>query len=234
MSISIYPKVRMIRVATRGIFCTHDSIIYHFAERKMRVIMRMFSWIVGLVILVLIGWTIASIAPTLGVEKVAHTLIEKRSGYEIREYPSRMVAQVVQTGDMASVELDAHAILAGFFFGGNSIQASIPVTAPTISMVNGGRTTVAYFIPNQYTGINSIPKPNDPRVELLTLPAFKAAVYTVRGSLTEEQFNAEAEIFLTKLKVDGITPVAKPLLMKAYQPWTIWFMKKNEVVVIVK
>lgn len=196
--------------------------------------MRMFSWIIGLVVLGLIGWTIASIAPTLGTEKVTYTLIEKRSGYEVREYASHIVAQVVQTGDMASVELDSQTILAGFFFGGNAIQASIPVTAPVIIQSNANRTTVAYFMPQQYTGINSIPKPNDPRVELLTLPAFKAAVYTVRGSLTEEEFNHEAELFITKLKVDGITVVSKPFLMKSYQPRTIWFMKKNEVVVLIK
>jgi hypothetical protein len=48
----------------------------------------------------LIIWSLGTLLVVRGIEEPAYILVEKRDGYEIREYSSYIVAEVEVDGDM--------------------------------------------------------------------------------------------------------------------------------------
>ena len=87
---------------------------------------------------------------------------------------------------------------------------------------------MAFILPKEYTMANA-PTPNDPNVRLRELPAMRLATiqYSGRNSVTKM---AEHEATLRAwLKTEGIQ-IQGPARMAGYDPpWTMPFMRRNEI-----
>lgn len=111
-------------------------------------------------------------------------------------------------------------ILAGYIFGGNASKQSIAMTTPVndiekqsekIAMttpVNDITTgdnlhLIQFSIPSSYT-LETLPVPNDNRVNLREIPAKKKAVLLYRGWATEEKVEKNKLKLIEKLERDGV------------------------------
>ena len=181
----------------------------------------------------------------LAIEEPKYRVIEKDGAIEIRDYEPYIVAETAVEGkefDEASNE--GFRRLAGYIFGGNQARRSIEMTAPVttersvrIAMTapvemqgSTGSYVITFMMPSEYT-LETLPVPNDSRVTLRLVPGRKMAAIRFSGFWTEESFRERTEELLGWLKKRGIAAAGDPVLARYNSPWSLWFLRRNEVLV---
>lgn len=184
---------------------------------------------------------------TTNYDEPAFTLVSQDNGFELRDYAPTIAAQttVDRTG-RAGTE-DGFRILANYIFGDNQSSQKIPMTvpvatedkpaseaiamtAPVATTESQGRMTMQFFMPSNYT-METLPRPNDKRVELVEIPARRFVVHRFSGMWDEkvlDEKRAALRAYVTekgyKTKGDVITAFYNP-------PMTLPFMRRNEVMI---
>lgn len=182
----------------------------------------------------------------MATEEPKFTSVLREGDFELREYPALVVAEVSVGGDRDAASNAGFRLLAGYIFGGNtrrerlpmtapvvqskSASESIPMTAPVIQIADKDRWTVQFVMPSNQT-LDTLPVPNDARVHLRQLPATRFAVVQFSGLAGSDDVEKQTALlrgFITRqqLKVAGSAALAR-----YNPPWTLWFMRRNEVMI---
>jgi hypothetical protein len=85
-------------------------------------------------------------------------------------------------------------------------------------------------MPSKYT-LATLPKPNNPTIELKAIPERRFAVIRFSGMAGEESLerhNMELDDFLS---AKGLIPLSPPSYAFYNPPWTLPFLRRNEVLV---
>lgn len=186
---------------------------------------------------------------TSRVENTEYSVLEKKSGYEIRLYPSHIVAQTTVKGSYGEALNEGFRIVAGYIFGGNTKKQSIAMTAPVVekktesesiamtapvmATVDGETHTIAFGMSKSYT-LETLPTPNDSRVKLVTIPEKKMAVIRFSSFRTDARVMVKKQELLDVLKKDAVAVVGEPQYAGYNAPWTPPWMTRNEVLVEIK
>lgn len=179
------------------------------------------------------------------VEQADYVVLRRADGYEVREYPPRIVAQTTVRGPEGESMDSGFRILAGYIFGGNSRKESIAMTAPVVNrgasekiamtapvvVEDGGDSRVVSFgMPRSYT-LDALPVPTDPRVEIVEVPAKRYAAMRFFWYRSDGRVKAAGEELLAALARDGVA-VREGVAYAGYSgPWTPPWMLRNEVLV---
>ena len=83
------------------------------------------------VLCVVVLWTVYGYFGSR-VEQAEYSVLKKVDGYEIRKYPSHVVAQTTVGGSYRESMNQGFRIVAGYIFGGNTKKESIAMTAPVV------------------------------------------------------------------------------------------------------
>jgi effector-binding domain-containing protein len=184
------------------------------------------------------------------VEQTDYKVLEKKKDYEIRNYPAHIVAETKVSGaTYRNAMSEGFSIVAGYIFGGNTKQEKIAMTAPVVEKsdtsekiamtapvtvgTEGSSRVIAFGMPRSYT-LDTLPTPNDPRVNLREVPAQKMAVIRFSWSRSESRTQAMKDKLLAALVRDGIETIGSPSYAGYNAPWTPPWMTRNEVLVEVK
>jgi hypothetical protein len=79
--------------------------------------------------------------------------------------------------------------------------------------------------------LESLPKPINAQIEIDQVQRYKVAVIRFSGFASPKKMDEEAEKLLTELKINGINIEGEPFLMRYNPPWTLPFLRRNEVAV---
>jgi hypothetical protein len=184
-------------------------------------------------------------SPAMAVEEPKFETILSDGSFEVRDYPSLIVAEVAVAGEQKEAASKGFRLLAGYIFGGNkrrqSIAMTAPVaqkptsekiamTAPVMQKLDAGTWTVQFTMPSAYT-LESLPAPDDPKVELRRLPASRFAVLRFSGLAKQGEVASKSKELLAAAKNHHLTPSGAVTLAQYNPPWTPWFMRRNEVMV---
>lgn len=194
---------------------------------------------------ILILWSIWGYFSS-NVEQAEYSISKKSDGYEIREYPSHIVAQTTVSGTYEEALSNGFRIIAGYIFGGNvkkeSIAMTAPVTAqssaseiiamtaPVTASTQGDSSVISFVMPKQYT-LDTLPKPTDSRVKLVEVPAKKMATLRFSWVRSADRVKKMEGQLLAMLARDGLTVVGNPSYAGYNAPWTPPWMTRNEVMV---
>jgi hypothetical protein len=74
-----------------------------------------------------------------------------------------------------------------------------------------------------------MPRPNDPNVRLFEEPARRFAVIKFSGLGSANDFDKKATELGTMLQGRRLTPLGSPTFASYDPPWTLPFMRRNEV-----
>ena len=175
-------------------------------------------------------------------------LIQKEDKLEIREYAPKIIAQVEIFGDFDDASSKGFKILADYIFGNNTsadgnsrIEMTAPVemeplpqkinmTKPVLTEGNDNNWIVSFIMPNEFT-LETLPKPNNKNIKILSLPKEKYAVIVFSGLVRESSYQ-EKETLLNqfieekKLKTSGEIKIAR-----YNPPWTLPFFRRNELMI---
>ena len=107
---------------------------------------------------------------------------------------------------------------------------NISMTAPVSMEQTGGQWRVHFVMPSQYT-LDTLPKPNNPAVTLREVPTSNYAVIRFSGFAGEDKTASKTADLIAWLDSKGIIPVGNPELARYNPPWTLPFLRRNEVMV---
>jgi len=161
------------------------------------------------------------------IEEPAYTVEQawEAEQIEIRRYAPRIMAVTTMQGD----ENNGFSVLAGYIFGGNAEEQKIAMTAPVQQSMEGERE-MAFMMPAEYA-LEDLPTPEDQRVLFREAPAYTAAVIQFSGWASPEKADDNWQQLRRFLIAEGIDITGDPTLNQYNPPWTLPFMRRNEIIV---
>lgn len=192
----------------------------------------------------LIGFTLLG-APAMAVEEPKFTIVLHEGAYEIRDYQAAIAAEVTVTGDQKSAASKGFRLLAGYIFGGNRRRQSIAMTAPVAQQRAGekiamtapvtqtpseGAWVVRFTMPRGYS-LETLPEPNNSKVTLRTIAAARFVVIRFSGLAGTASVEAKTVDLLDFARSHHLHTVGPASLAQYNPPWTLWFMRRNEVMI---
>ncbi|KAI3639076.1 hypothetical protein MIR68_002606 [Amoeboaphelidium protococcarum] len=184
------------------------------------------------------------------------SILKKAVGYEIREYEPQIRAEV-EYDSKSLVSGQGFRSLAGFIFGDNVKKESISMTSPVITSqqattqsdkgfnekismtapvqtvkTDGDKVKMAFVLPSKYTDVSQLPTPKNDQVKLCQVPKQTFAVAQFSWSASDETVKSEEEKLRQSLSNDSdvsIPPNAHVLLARYNPPWTLAFLRTNEI-----
>lgn len=200
------------------------------------------------VILFLLIWSLYGYFSSR-VEQAEYSVLKKEKDYEIRNYPSHIVAQTTVSGPYSKSMSEGFTIVAGYIFGGNIKKESIAMTSPvvvketasekiamTTPVVVGreGDTRVLSFgMPKSFT-LSTLPTPTDPRVKIVEVPSKKMAVLRFSGYRNDTRIEEMEKKLLEVLTRDNKEVIGTPSYAGYNAPGTPPWMTRNEILVEIK
>jgi hypothetical protein len=184
------------------------------------------------------------------VEEPRYTLERRARDIELRRYaPVVRAVTVVENVSWDRAMSEGFRRLAGYIFGGNRRQQSIamtsPVTAQPASSMKIAMTApvtaqpatsgvrVTFTMPEGHT-LQSLPTPDNRAVVLEAVDERLVAVRSFSGFAGKDTFERERAALLNGLGGLGVRAVGEPELARYDPPWTLPFLRRNEVVVEVE
>jgi len=144
---------------------------------------------------------------------------------EIRRYAPRVMAVTTMQGN----DDDGFRVLAGYIFGGNATEQKIAMTAP-VQQSMAGEAEMAFMMPAEYT-LEDLPTPNDERVGFEEAPAYTAAVIQFSGWASADKADEHWQRLRQFLIAEQIDISGQPTLNQYNPPWTLPFLRRNEIIV---
>ncbi len=176
-------------------------------------------------------------------EEAQYTVMQRDGVYEIRQYQPMILAETEMEGDYRSTSGKTFSKLAGFIFGGNKADSSIDMTtpviqerrseeiamtAPVMQQKSGEKWVTAFVMPRKYT-METIPKPLDEGIVLREVPERKVATIRYSGLHSEKNIEKYSEKLNEWINQNGYRPVSGPRMASFDPPWTLPFLRRNEV-----
>jgi hypothetical protein len=189
-------------------------------------------------------------AQAVEVEQPSFEVIGGVGPIEIRQYGPRLAAET-DMGPGSGIEAEqesAFMTLAAFIFGQNRQGPAVAMTAPVsvekvtapiamtapVAMEPGeyGRV-MRFFMPAEYT-LETLPRPGDSRVRIVTVPAQTLAVLHFSGEADDEQVAEQKMELLRGLVGSNWEPVGEPGFFGYDPPMTPPEQRRNEVFIEVE
>lgn len=203
-----------------------------------------YSFFKGVLISIALTFTGAAMA----TEEPKYSVLEKEPPFEVRFYAPMIVAEVQVEGDLDEASGQGFRLIAAYIFGQNKVSekiamttpvtieekspqsAKIAMTVPVVIEPKAGKWTVSFVMPAEYT-LESIPKPINSQVQLRQIPAVKKAVISFTGFYNEQKV-AEKTLELEQwMKTRNLQPSGAPNFARYNPPWTLPFLRRNEVMI---
>jgi len=202
---------------------------------------------------ILTAWMVLG-GSALAYEEPRYEVVEKGEAFEIRRYEPFILAEVVVEGDFSEVGNEAFRILAGYIGGKNRRREKIPMTAPVGQEPAGGAGEkipmtapviqapgsgaegayrFSFVMPENYT-LETLPEPEDSRIGFRRVEGRLMAARTYSGSWSERRYRENERRLLEALREKGLESVGAPLYARYNSPFTLWFLRRNEVLVEIR
>lgn len=164
-------------------------------------------------------------------EQPDYSVVATNDSYEIRRYEAYLAAETTVHGDFDSVGNTAFRRLAGFIFGRNSEGEKMNMTVPVTREETAANTYRYRFVMERAYSEDDLPRPVDPSIELVHVPAGYYAATRYSGRRNERQYRRKETALLEALRRDGIETTGTPVSAVYNGPLTPPMMRRNEVLI---
>ncbi len=176
-------------------------------------------------------------------EEAPYRLLSESGNIEIRQYPPVLVAETVVEASYSDSGSIGFKRLAGYIFGANvqkhqmamtapvlreAASENIAMTAPVVQQQVGNQWVMAFVMPSSYT-LATLPTPLDDKVIIKQIPAKKVAVLRYSGSLNQQRITENSENLLAWLAQNHYKTLSASRSAAFDPPWTLSFLRRNEV-----
>jgi hypothetical protein len=160
------------------------------------------------------------------IEEPQYELLDTLDGVELRLYgPSIQATTAMRDNGQTT---SGFRRLAGYIFGGNETGESIAMTAPVQETLAPGSAVMAFTMPAAYT-LDSLPQPQSEQVVLRQVPERLVASLPFGGWATSSKVKRKTAELLAVLQQHDAQIVGAPALNQYNPPWTLPFLRRNEI-----
>jgi hypothetical protein len=204
--------------------------------------------LIGLIVLLII-WSVGSYLVIRNIEEPKFSLVESKEGYEIREYDPYITAETEVVGSYDKATSDGFRIIADYIFGNNTSSSSIAMTTPVLETKSsekiamttpvletkgeGENRVIAFVLPSEYT-LETLPKPNNPKVVIKSVASRKVAVLSFTWYPTEERVEIKKKELISLLEKDGLVVDGEIQVARYNPPLSMPLLLRNEIIVQIK
>lgn len=181
------------------------------------------------------------------VEQAKYDVVEKYDHIEVRDYAPQLVAQVTVLGERQAAIREGFKIIADYIFGHNSSQSSIAMTAPVVQeageeiamtapVTQYGHNTswvVQFGMPAHYT-LKTLPQPKNARISIKETARKRFVAIQFSGSVSDELLKKQTESLISFMETKKMKRVSLPQYAFYNPPWTLPFLRRNEIMIEVK
>jgi hypothetical protein len=183
------------------------------------------------------------------VEEARYDLLIADDNYELRLYEPMLIAETYVEGDFDQAGNQAFRKLFGYISGENTSSSEIAMTAPVIADPGGSgngekiNMTVPvleqkneqgwrymFVLPADYS-IQTAPQPLQQDIKLSSQPQKRVAVIRYSGLSDENAIDDKTVQLRQWIAANGLIPVSEPRWAGYNPPWTIPFLRRNEVMI---
>ncbi|MFT6332763.1 MAG: effector-binding domain-containing protein [Lentimonas sp.] len=150
---------------------------------------------------------------------------ELSENIEIRAYENLILAQV-KTSDH---EDNSFRILFKFITGKNEGSQKIKMTTPVFQESNASQSTMSFVMPSKFK-LSELPKPQNSKIKFSEVKNQKFIAIRFSGFRSEKNFSKNQNKLIEKIKEKNLkVDLEKPIRATYNAPWTLPFLKRNEV-----
>jgi len=204
---------------------------------------KKWTMITSIIALILIVGVLAG--PVLSdVEKPDYKVIQSEQNIEIRQYEPMIIAEVEVDGKREDAIGDGFRLLADYIFGNNTMQQVISMTAPVQQKENqkiamtapvqqqstGKSWRMSFVMPSKYS-MDSLPVPKNNRVRLKEILTKKFVVIEFSGTNSNENVTEHENQLMNYIEGNNLKITGSPKYAFYNAPWTLPFMRRNEVMI---
>jgi effector-binding domain-containing protein len=181
----------------------------------------------------------------MATEEAPYTVIKADDIFELREYAPQVLAEIIVDGDLEGAGNKAFRPLFRYISGDNKSRGKIAMTAPVSQEQTGekismtapvsqqsvqGKWAVSFTMPASYT-METLPVPDDPSINLRQVPARRVVAVRYSGFWSEEKYLLHKEKLEKWIKDNRYTVTGEPVWARYNPPFTLWFMRRNEILI---
>jgi hypothetical protein len=213
---------------------------HFFTQTHKEQEMKLIRLITAILLLLLTGATTA-----MATEEAPYTVLKSDDIFELREYPPQILAEIIVDGDLEGAGNKAFRQLFRYISGDNKSRDKIAMTAPVSQEQKGekismtapvsqqsvqGKWAVSFMMPASYT-MKTLPTPDDPNIKLRQIPARRVAAVRYSGFWSEAKYLLHKEKLEKWIKDNRFTVTGEPVWARYNPPFTLWFMRRNEILI---
>jgi len=222
--------------------------------------MNKFVYFLIFLAILLLAWVAWSYFAVRNVEQLAYQVVEENENYEVRQYESFIVAEtVIENVGYSEALNEGFRRIAGYIFGGNKTQESIAMTTPVTEKVSEKiamtapvteqvsekidmtvpvteekksekSRKISFVMPSKYI-MDTLPVPNDDRVQLRAVSARKMAVLSFGWYPTSDRVEVKKQELIDILNEKAVGYVGEPIYAGYNPPFSFPLFLRNEVMV---
>lgn len=178
------------------------------------------------------------------VEKPDYKVIQTEQNIEIRQYEPMIIAEVEVDGKREDAIRDGFRLIADYIFGNNTVQRDIAMTTPVqqqesqkiamtapVQQQSTGRSwQISFVMPSKYS-METLPEPKNDRVRLKEILTKKFVVIEFSGTNSNENVTEHENQLMNYTEANQIKIIGSPKYAFYNAPWTLPFMRRNEVMI---
>jgi hypothetical protein len=161
-------------------------------------------------------------------ESPDYGVIRSEGNFELREYPESML---VTTPMKQHAGNGAFMRLFRFISGRNERSEKISMTTPVL--MSSGEGTMGFIVPREVAR-RGVPRPSDPGISVITMPASPYASYRFSGYGNPSTWGKAVDLLEGWMKQEGLKASGTPLYAGYNPPWTPGFLRRNEILIPVR
>lgn len=176
------------------------------------------------------------------VETPNYQVLSSDDNIQIRQYPKLILAEVKVEGKRREAINRGFKVLADYIFGNNisqkDIQMTAPVqqqaqekiamTAPVQQQLDDNRWSISFIMPSQYS-LKSLPKPKNKRITVVEMPQKKYIAIRFSGTSSEKNLSDNQQTLVNYINKNNLSVTGSAILAFYNPPWTLPFMRRNEI-----
>lgn len=178
------------------------------------------------------------------VEQAKYEVVESQDDIQIRDYAPMIIAEAEVFGERKEAINKGFRIIADYIFGNNAPKQNVAMTAPVIQQStekiamtapvtqegDGNSWKVRFVMPDSYT-MDTLPKPNNDAVKLEKVPSKRFVVIHFSGMAGAESLKEQTDKLNTFITSKKLYALSQPTYAFFNPPWTLPFLRRNEVMV---
>mgnify|MGYP001498635309 FL=1 len=163
-----------------------------------------------------------SYSTLMASEEAKYNIVKKNDIYEIRYYSDRLIVQVPNKGDNNSFRK-----LFKYISGENKNSEKIAMTVPVTQTKKDDQMFMQFYLPSKFNK-ETTPIPNNPDLEITTIPKGYFAVIKFSGRSSDKNFDKHNKILKQKLLEDNISIKGFAIRATYNSPFTLPPLRRNE------